>query len=362
ALVDGRTTTRELELNHRYDDGDHNYGVTVTLTDEAGETVVDQLAVMVNNVAPTADLAGADYVKEGALYHLNLSPVQDAGADSVGRYIVHWGDGSSDTYLASGDVTHTYADGFGDVARTISLDLEDDDGLHAAVASKVVTVKNVAYLGDATGPVSVLNPNVWAPFWSELGVAISHKADYGNVGEGWSAVTLNALASANLSGGDLYSGDLGVSGQNLATSTIRQEIQGAEALRFDLDDSATKVTLNLSKLFADDDANLLQHNEAGRLQALDEFGNTVGELRFVAKSSSGNQEVSLEASSGFRSLVITAGAYNAAGDFVFGAYAGDDGQAVDPYQAAGKLHGSDFLIHNVEFEIPVVGAPLDSGL
>ena len=46
--------------------------------------------------------------------------------DTVTSYIVHWGDGSDDTYATNGAKTHTYADGASDHA--ITVDLVDEDG------------------------------------------------------------------------------------------------------------------------------------------------------------------------------------------------------------------------------------------
>ena len=64
-------------------------------------------------------------VNEGSLYSLTLGAVTDPGTDTVTEYIVHWGDGSSDTY-SHGDVkTHTYADG---PHHAITVDLADEDG------------------------------------------------------------------------------------------------------------------------------------------------------------------------------------------------------------------------------------------
>jgi hypothetical protein len=264
-------------------------------------------------------------------------------------------------------VTHVYADGVGDVGRTITVDLLDEDGTYLAVASKAITVLDVSepptliHLGDAKGAPTLLNPNVWAPFWTDADVAISHKANLGNAGEAWSAVKLNAVGATTLAGGDLYGGDLGVSGKNSATSSISQEIQGAEALRFDLADPATKVTVELSKFFVDDDANLLNYNEAGRLQALDELGNVVAEVTFTADSLSGGKTVELDHAAGFSAVVFSAGAYDAGNNFIFGAYVDEDnGQVIAPY-TSGSLHGSDFLLHNIEFEVPVIGVLPDPG-
>ncbi len=61
-----------------------------------------------------------------ATARLTLGAVSDPGTDTVTSYIVHWGDGSSDTYLAAGVKTHTYADG--PASRSITVDLVDEDG------------------------------------------------------------------------------------------------------------------------------------------------------------------------------------------------------------------------------------------
>ena len=54
--------------------------------------------VTVNNVAPTIAICGAASVNEGSSYSLTLGAVTDPGTDTVSSYVVHWGDGSSNTY------------------------------------------------------------------------------------------------------------------------------------------------------------------------------------------------------------------------------------------------------------------------
>ena len=124
--------------------------------------------------------------------------------------------------------------------------------------------------------------------------------------------------------------------------------------------------MNLSQFFQDDDANLFNYNEAGRLQVLDKAGNVLDEVTFAADGSSGKQMVTLtldpqEHPGGFSSVVLNAGAYDEPDHFVFGAYVNDAGEAQDPYSNAGKLHGSDFLVHDIELAVPLIGLPLDHG-
>jgi len=158
-----------------------------------------------------------------------------------------------------------------------------------------------------------------------------------------------------LSGLDVFQGDLGVSGQTLATSTIRQELDGTEALRIDLADAATSVTLNLARFQILDDGG--PHAEAGLLRLIDAGGQVVAEQAFTASSSGGSQLVTASAAQGFVAVELWAGAYDG-GDFVFGAYAAADGSAVAPAMSGGKPHGSEFMLDWVDFDFPVrlVGA------
>jgi hypothetical protein len=130
---------------HTYADGPNTYAITVDLVDEDG-TFPDKanaLSVTVDNVAPTIGITGSASVDEGSPYSLTLGAVTDPGADTVSSYIVHWGDGASDTYGGNGAKTHTYADGPNIYA--ITVDLVDEDGTFLDKANALnVTVNNVA--------------------------------------------------------------------------------------------------------------------------------------------------------------------------------------------------------------------------
>ena len=106
---------KTFELSHLYAD-DGQYTITVTVTDGEADAGSDQMLVTVANVAPTIELNGVSSVAEGSPYTLTLGDVTDPGDDTVSSYVVHWGDGTTDTYSAPGDVTHVYADGIFDPA------------------------------------------------------------------------------------------------------------------------------------------------------------------------------------------------------------------------------------------------------
>ena len=113
---------KTFQLSQLYPD-DGEYTVSVEVTDSKGKTGSAQQLVTVNNVAPTISVTGPESVDEGSVYTLTLGDVTDPGDDTVSEYTVHWGDGLSDTYTESGEVTHTYADGLlnADTGQEISV-------------------------------------------------------------------------------------------------------------------------------------------------------------------------------------------------------------------------------------------------
>ena len=194
----------------------------------------------------------------------------------------------------------------------------------------------------------------WLAAWSHAGVDIVHKNDHGSTTEPWSAVALHGAGSSVLSGGDIYQGDLGVSGASLVTSSVVTELDGRQALRFELDLVANHVGMRLARLFNND--NTSTFSESGLLRLLDGAGNVVGEKAFWGDSAAGELLVSLDASGGFVAVELLAGAYNGTA-FVYGAYANADGSfGSAPFaDTAGVLHGSDFMLDWIEFDVPLVG-------
>src|SRR5437867_691070 len=69
-------------------------------------------------------------------------------------WIVHWGDGASNTFTSGGGKTHVYADGPNTFA--ITVDLVDEDGTFLNRANALsVTVNNVAPTIAISGNASV---------------------------------------------------------------------------------------------------------------------------------------------------------------------------------------------------------------
>ncbi|MCA9261078.1 MAG: DNRLRE domain-containing protein, partial [Planctomycetales bacterium] len=119
-------------------DGPGAITIALRVTDAVGLTDIATAVVEISNVAPSIALSGASSVAEGTEYTLTLGPVSDPGVDTVTQYVVHWGDGTSDVYLAPGAVTHTYADG---IVPPGSVD---------PVAQSLVTIEDT-FITDAAG-------------------------------------------------------------------------------------------------------------------------------------------------------------------------------------------------------------------
>lgn len=238
-----------------------------------------------------------------------------------------------------------------------TFQVQSNDGTTTSVMVTIAGTADTASVHLGAAPVAQSGTGgQWAQAWSQSGYTMLHKADYTNTGEAWSAVKLSSVSSQLLSGGDIYAGDLGVSGQSAATSTIKQEIDGKEAVRINLPALADSVTVNLSSLFANDDGSLL--NESGVLRLLDATGAVVAEKVFVASGAGGTLSITLGVAGGFNSMELIAGAYDG-GTFFHGGYTAANGTFGGPLttDALGRMHGSDFMIHSVDFVLTVVGVP-----
>jgi hypothetical protein len=164
------------DKTHTYADGPNSYDITVDLIDEDGtfSDAANDLAVSVLNVAPSIAISGAPNVNEGSAYSLTLGAVTDPGTDAVSSYIVHWGDGNSNTYSSNvGAKSHTYADGPN--SYDITVDLIDEDGTFSDAANDLsVSVLNVAPSIAISGNANV---NEGSPYTLNLGTVTDPGAD-----------------------------------------------------------------------------------------------------------------------------------------------------------------------------------------
>ncbi len=124
--------------------------VRAVITDKDGGQRELITGVRVAEVAPTLELTGADGSAEGAVYTLGLAAT-DPGDDVISRWIVNWGDGTTDTVDApAANLEHVFAD---DGTATIVATAIDGDGLYTA--SRTVNVANVDPVLSVSGPATV---------------------------------------------------------------------------------------------------------------------------------------------------------------------------------------------------------------
>ncbi|MBX3629676.1 MAG: DUF4347 domain-containing protein [Nitrosomonas sp.] len=330
--------------------------ISYQLGDGMGNAVLGTVLVEVGPV-PDAPVAGDDTYVVQAGNTLNIDAVSgllanDTDDDGDLLQVVSVSDPANGILNVSADGSFTYTPDAG-FFGTENLVYSVSDGLTTVDGQLVINVEGtiepvIVSIGDAPLRVSRSDPNAWENAWTDEAVSISHKADYLDTTETWSGAAFHGNNAGVLSGGDIFGGDLGVSGQTLASSTIRQEIDGTEALRFDLDQAATKVTIDLSRL---DGNSSNGHFDAGRLQLLDDAGLVVDELIFNADAFASDQQITLEHGSGFSAAVLTAGVYNGT-DFIFGGLSDSTGQyQSDPQNLGnGVWDASEYLVDAVEFE------------
>ena len=344
-----------FEISRSFSDGDATITADIAISDISGTDELNgSFNVGVANIAPTIELQGASESAVGETYTLTLADIIDPGDDTPTQFIVDWGDGDSETTNELGALEHTYSSGG---VYEISVDVEDEDGLFADAGALALAVADNIRIGDAPERVARISLPQQIEAWTHDAVALSHKADVTSNTEDWSPVSLNVFRGNTLSGGDLRAGDLGVSGQSLATSNIPQEIDGAEALRFELNDPANQVSLEISRLFSTDGGSF---HEAGRVELFAADGAKLGESLFAADGGAdGEQTVLVESAMPFTSLVVTAGAHNGQ-SFVYGGVSNSEAAANfgnAPFDSGSGLIGSDFLIDSAEFARAPQAAP-----
>ncbi len=164
---------------------------------------------------------------------------------------------------------------------------EDVAALTLEVSDKVPTVGYT--LGDAPTKLPPNEPRAWVEAWTHEGVEITHSAAANAANAKWSAVTLTNRAPARLPGGDLFAGDLGVSGGD---TEVAQELSGKEGLRFQFKSGAVDaVEIDFSRFAEGDLAVVKFYDGSGRL---------------VATKQTATDSLDVEGLGGIQTMVITA--------------------------------------------------------
>jgi hypothetical protein len=143
------TTATPTTLTHTYTTTGAK-SIAVDVVDATGTYAsAATLGVTVNNL-PTIPVTGNSFANATGIYTVTLGTATDANG-TPSQYIIHWGDGTTNTQTATGAYTHTYAAA---QAATISVDLVDAKGTTTSAGSLAVTV-------DPT-PTMVVTGNAFA--------------------------------------------------------------------------------------------------------------------------------------------------------------------------------------------------------
>jgi hypothetical protein len=127
---------------HRYADSATTRTIQATAVVNGNTFAAAPKTVTVTDVAPTVSISGAATSAEGAVYTVTFGAIVDPGKDTLGSWVIDWGDGTTQSLAAAlSTASHVYADG--PSAYVIQLSGTDEDGTHLA-GSAAVNVTDVA--------------------------------------------------------------------------------------------------------------------------------------------------------------------------------------------------------------------------
>ena len=144
--------TRQFSVTHRYpDDGlssasSDDYTINLNVTDDDGGSGASDATVTVNNVAPSAFISAPNFAVEQQLITVELTAGDVAADEASGfEYTVDWGDGQTDTIVASANnglgvtATHIYstAASYNIVATATDKDGGSGSAAHAVTISEI---------------------------------------------------------------------------------------------------------------------------------------------------------------------------------------------------------------------------------
>ena len=333
---DGTTSvyTGAGDYVHSYDGTTTNPTIELLVTDEDGEFVAASTTITVNEAIsePTATGSIQEFTLRDQEVQLEL---QISSEEPVLEVIVDWGDGTSESFNDPNALLHEY----GDLGLyEVSVQLVTASGTYDVGVVDDVDVGT--RIGDASLFFNFFDPYAWQNSWTDEGITLAHKSNTADLNEAWSAMSFVGWDSWRIEGQDVAFGHLGVSGRTSQTGSFFQQLDGTEGIRFDIDTSAMSGEIMFTDLYANESGNL---DEQARVQFFDESGNLVDEY-LVTGSASGEVSMGFTTQSAFDYFVVTAGAYDVNGQFVYGSYADDNGIA-----GSGEANtGSELLIDAIQ--------------
>lgn len=117
--------------------------ITITAIDQFGASTEVTFDVVVNNVAPTADVAGPSSAIQGEAVEITLAATDPSNADTAAgfTYSIDWDSNGTVDATVAGDATTTVTHSFETAgSQTVTVTATDKDGSISAVATYTVDV------------------------------------------------------------------------------------------------------------------------------------------------------------------------------------------------------------------------------
>ena len=113
------------------------FPISLRVVDNLGWANTTSVDLTVADTAPTISVTGSGNAVQQNDYAINFNAA-DPGIETVAKWIVQWGDGSSDELIASSTLaTHRYST---TGSFSVLVQLQDSDGIHDAVLHNVTVV------------------------------------------------------------------------------------------------------------------------------------------------------------------------------------------------------------------------------
>jgi hypothetical protein len=171
--------------------------LSATVSDPAsGRSAQATQALTIDDRMPSVGASfGNSVIEHDTPYTLRVNLYQDVAGDPLQQLRVLWdGDAASVQTVALGG---SAARSFGGLQpHQVQLDVDNDDGSFTVFTASFSTAATVGHAAPNGAPAQ------WLAAWRDSLLSYSHKADMSNLLETWSPVTLTAVGSGTLAGGD----------------------------------------------------------------------------------------------------------------------------------------------------------------
>ncbi|HWE02406.1 MAG TPA: PKD domain-containing protein [Tepidisphaeraceae bacterium] len=161
--------------------------ITVDLYDATG-VFYGAGSLPVTAAKPAVSLEGSSTVFQGQSYSLTVDPAADLGGTPL-AYVIHWGDGSTESHTTAGVFDHTYAM---PLQTSITADLVDTTGTFAGIATLPVLVA----ASPVVSLVGATNTNVGVNYTLNVGTPTDQIGPVTSMTVNWGDNSSTVIAGA----------------------------------------------------------------------------------------------------------------------------------------------------------------------